>query len=257
VANPLFVAPERGDYRVASESPAIQLGFVNFPMDRFGHRQTRIVPYGGEFIDGIEVRILPDERGGTVWYTLDGSDPRPGGEGSMRYEAPVELTGNVTIRAATFDGDIPQGFEVCAEFRKVAALARPSWLETLLESSSQTLQQSGSQALPQSPSEPSKTAEAVWRGAHLADITDGDLIDALGGHNEGVLLVEVPAGSAAHSLGLHTSDVIVEYAGKATPTLHTLEQLLKTNSDEPNSITILRGYTRLTIPVTPTTNPKR
>jgi hypothetical protein len=33
---PLFVSPENGDYRVRPESPALILGFNNFPMDQFG-----------------------------------------------------------------------------------------------------------------------------------------------------------------------------------------------------------------------------
>jgi hypothetical protein len=250
VANPLFVAPEKGDYRAAPGSPALELGFVNFPMDRFGHRQTRIKPYGGEFVDAIEVRIVPDARGGTVWYTLDGSDPRPGGAGSMRYEVPVKLTDTATIRAATYKGGIAQGFEACGEFRKVAALVRPSWLETLL--------QLNSAPAADRPIQMAKTVEPVkWRGAFIADIADGDLIDALGGHNEGVLLVEVPAESEAHALGLRTSDVIVEYAAKPTPTLQVFEELTRNNGNEPNSFTVLRGYARITIPVTPAANPKR
>jgi hypothetical protein len=36
VADALFVNPSSGDYRVKSDSPALKLGFANFPMDRFG-----------------------------------------------------------------------------------------------------------------------------------------------------------------------------------------------------------------------------
>jgi hypothetical protein len=36
VADAQFVDPARGDYRVKQGSPALSLGFVNFPMDRFG-----------------------------------------------------------------------------------------------------------------------------------------------------------------------------------------------------------------------------
>jgi hypothetical protein len=36
VADALFVDPVRGDYRVREDSPALSLGFRNFPMDRFG-----------------------------------------------------------------------------------------------------------------------------------------------------------------------------------------------------------------------------
>jgi hypothetical protein len=35
-ADPLFVDPEHGDYRVRPDSPALPLGFENFPMDRWG-----------------------------------------------------------------------------------------------------------------------------------------------------------------------------------------------------------------------------
>ncbi|MHC4603753.1 MAG: hypothetical protein ACYS6W_10540, partial [Planctomycetota bacterium] len=36
IADPLFIAPARGDYRVRPNSPALKLGFKNFPMDNFG-----------------------------------------------------------------------------------------------------------------------------------------------------------------------------------------------------------------------------
>lgn len=34
--DPMFVNPSKGDYTVAAASPALKLGFKNFPMDRFG-----------------------------------------------------------------------------------------------------------------------------------------------------------------------------------------------------------------------------
>jgi len=36
LADPMFVDPVNGDYRVKPESPAIKLGFKNFDMDNFG-----------------------------------------------------------------------------------------------------------------------------------------------------------------------------------------------------------------------------
>jgi hypothetical protein len=36
VADAQFVDPAQGDYRVKEGSPSLTLGFVNFPMDRFG-----------------------------------------------------------------------------------------------------------------------------------------------------------------------------------------------------------------------------
>lgn len=38
----LFVDPEKGDYRVKDGSPALKLGFVNFPMDQFGVQSPRL-----------------------------------------------------------------------------------------------------------------------------------------------------------------------------------------------------------------------
>ena len=37
-----FVDPDRGDYRVKDGSPALALGFVNFPMDQFGVRKPAL-----------------------------------------------------------------------------------------------------------------------------------------------------------------------------------------------------------------------
>jgi len=42
VADACFVDPASGDYRVAADSPAIRLGFANFPMDRFGVVSPRL-----------------------------------------------------------------------------------------------------------------------------------------------------------------------------------------------------------------------
>jgi hypothetical protein len=42
VADAQFVDPARGDYRVKDGSPALALGFVNFPMDQFGVRKPAL-----------------------------------------------------------------------------------------------------------------------------------------------------------------------------------------------------------------------
>lgn len=42
VGDPLFEDPSAGDYRVKAGSPALQLGFHNFPMDRFGVQKPEL-----------------------------------------------------------------------------------------------------------------------------------------------------------------------------------------------------------------------
>lgn len=42
LADARFVDPARGDYRVKDGSPALALGFVNFPMDQFGVRRPEL-----------------------------------------------------------------------------------------------------------------------------------------------------------------------------------------------------------------------
>ena len=42
VGDPLFVDPANGDFRVKDGSPALELGFKNFPMDQFGVVSPRL-----------------------------------------------------------------------------------------------------------------------------------------------------------------------------------------------------------------------
>lgn len=42
VGEPMFVDPVNGDYRVRDDSPALKLGFRNFPMDQFGVRKPEL-----------------------------------------------------------------------------------------------------------------------------------------------------------------------------------------------------------------------
>ena len=43
-ADPMFVDPAQGDYRVKAGSPAVKLGFKNFPMDQFGTQKSEFRP---------------------------------------------------------------------------------------------------------------------------------------------------------------------------------------------------------------------
>lgn len=42
VADPQFIDPENGDFRVKEGSPAFDIGFKNFPMDQFGVKKTAL-----------------------------------------------------------------------------------------------------------------------------------------------------------------------------------------------------------------------
>jgi len=42
VADAMFVDPANGDFRVREGSPALKLGFVNFPMDQFGVQKPEL-----------------------------------------------------------------------------------------------------------------------------------------------------------------------------------------------------------------------
>jgi hypothetical protein len=44
-AEPMLADPEKGDFRVHPDSPALKLGFVNFPMDQFGPGKNIPEPY--------------------------------------------------------------------------------------------------------------------------------------------------------------------------------------------------------------------
>jgi membrane-associated protease RseP (regulator of RpoE activity) len=55
VADAQFVDPAHGDYRVRDGSPALALGFVNFPMDQFGVQKP-------EFKAIARVQQLPQSK---------------------------------------------------------------------------------------------------------------------------------------------------------------------------------------------------
>ncbi|KGL58886.1 PDZ domain-containing protein [Polaribacter sp. Hel1_85] len=40
--NPLFINPKEGDFRVKDDSPALKIGFKNFPMDKFGVQKSEL-----------------------------------------------------------------------------------------------------------------------------------------------------------------------------------------------------------------------
>jgi len=65
-ADPQFVDPAHGDYRVRPTSPAMKLGFKNFPMDQFGVLPSKPLPPGQiviHFNITLPPRTVPGPKG--------------------------------------------------------------------------------------------------------------------------------------------------------------------------------------------------
>jgi hypothetical protein len=235
-ADPQFVNPLAGDYRVRASSPALALGFKNFPMDGFGHQMTRIAPFGGEFVDRVTITLLADARGGDVRYTLDGSEVNAS---SPRYEAPLSVARTTTVTAQTFRSGRPMGFPERAQFSRVEKITRPSWLQALTAAGTGTVA-----------ARPAVTHQ--WLGAVLQPVADdGDLIDATGGQDFGLFVRDVPAGSAATRAGLRASDVISACNDQPLRRWADLERALQQAPGSPVRLTIRRNQSTLTVSVTP------
>jgi alpha-L-fucosidase len=63
------------------------------------------VPDGGSFEDSVQVRLVCDTKGASIYYTLDGTEPISKSE---RYTRPIVLTRSTTLKAsAAVAGDEP------------------------------------------------------------------------------------------------------------------------------------------------------
>lgn len=69
VADAQFVDPAHGDYRVKDGSPALALGFVNFPMDRFGVQRPALKALA-------RTPVLPGQRAVGAVPAARGTKPR-------------------------------------------------------------------------------------------------------------------------------------------------------------------------------------
>ncbi|CAN0349803.1 unnamed protein product, partial [Ectocarpus sp. 4 AP-2014] len=77
IADPLFVAPEEGDFSVQEESPALSIGFKNFSMDQFGVKKPALkaiarTPLVSELVThtGQSSRVttaMPAAAGESIW----------------------------------------------------------------------------------------------------------------------------------------------------------------------------------------------
>ncbi len=234
IADPLFVDPVNGDYRVKENSPALELGFENFPMDEFGHQMTRVLPLGGEFQDEVRVILKADSRmnkDGSLRYTLDGSEP---GMNSIKYTEALKLKNSTTLKCRSFDANgIPLGFTCKAQFKKVSIPEYPSWLGTLLE---------GKYIGPVAEAF-NKALESEVLGALLVNIADDpDLIDASGGYNSGCYIKSLDPDKARVWLdsGLESSWIIQKLNEDDIQNISELKISLKRYSGKKVTITAVR-----------------
>jgi len=143
VADARFVDPASGDYRVKAGSPALTLGFENFPMDRFGVQKPELKAIA-------RTPALP--------ASLEAPAVRSGGRGRSH----------------------------------------------------------------------ATTKTAQWLGATIKPIENEDEMSALGlGDRDGVLVVEVPAGSKAARAGLRANDVIRAVGGRSVKNLAAFSQVYR------------------------------
>ena len=70
VADARFVDPVKGDYRVKEGSPALALGFVNFPMDQFGVRKPQLQALA-------RTPVLPGQKPAAAAPAARDTTPRP------------------------------------------------------------------------------------------------------------------------------------------------------------------------------------
>lgn len=86
-------------------------------------------PAGGLFTNSIPVSIVNQLGVGSLYYTLDGSDPTVG---SVLYAGPVTVTAATTLKARVFVGTFPVSEVRTATFARVYALddgIPPEWRE--------------------------------------------------------------------------------------------------------------------------------
>jgi hypothetical protein len=157
VADALFVAPAKGDFRVKAGSPALALGFKNFPMDRFGVQKPELRAIA-------RTPEIPPVKGATTV-----AKPRP------------------------------------------------------------------------------KSLRIVWQASVRNIVGLGDQSAYGLPDDTGVLMVSVPAGSAAAKAGLRKGDVIRACNGETVKTLDDLTAARRRAADGPLRLTVMRQQKLLSI----------
>ena len=241
-ADPLFVDPVNRNYHVKENSPALKLGFKNFPMDQFGHQMTQIMCGSGDFEGTIKVVIRPDARGGEVRYTIDGSEPTAD---SQRYSSSLTIDKTTTLCASTFDAHGHEvGFADRVVLTNVEKVIRQSWLASLL---------AGEYVGPVKKDKTvSKKPQSMnWTGMELVTISDfPDYIDASGGQFFGAFVVKLDAGSKAAAAGFKNGDTIIRVGSTEVRNIDDLTDVMR-SATGPVSCKVFRGYKHYEITLDP------
>ena len=118
VGDPLFVDPASGDYRVKDGSPALKVGFKNFPMDQFGVRtpalkelaRTPVLPAVRGSSPAREAVVASSYWQGTMVRALSGEEFSA--FGVSKEEGGVHLiavpAGSLAAQAGLQTGDVVQ-----------------------------------------------------------------------------------------------------------------------------------------------------
>ena len=241
IGDPYFVDPMNGNYKVKDHSPVLKQGFVNFPMDEFGHKMTRILPFGGDFEKEKTVNLIADENAGgkaKIYYTIDGSEPNLE---SLEYSEPFTISKSIIVSARTYTNEgIATGFIEKAAFTKVDTITYPSWLSTLLvgKYEGEIVQERGA------------LQKDVY-GAYMINIgEDPDLIDANGGYNYGCYIKHIKKrGRMWTDGGLAKGWVIQKVNGKDVKGIRALEKLIIQNKGKTLEVTGVKDYQSRTFSV--------
>lgn len=233
-SDPLFTDPRKEDYTVKPNSPALKMGFRNFPMNQFGHLMTRIQPFGGQFADSTQIVLSADIRGMDIRYTLDGTQPT---QNSLAFSSPFYLDHSAMIRVQTFNGSAKVGFEANAVFTKVDTVKAPSWFKTLVDGPAKSLQNGEVKA----------ERKITWKGAVLTDITRGDMVDAMGGFDAGVYMEDVPPLSEAFRLGFRVSDICIQWNGRKIKNIKEFNESVNAKNLGAIKVTVIRRYKKIVI----------
>ncbi|TKG92478.1 peptide-binding protein [Puteibacter caeruleilacunae] len=109
IANPLFIDPVKGDYRVAYNSPAFKIGFHNFAMNQFGVTDSKLksiakTPLLPTYTAGLDPNTAPS-RDNSVVEWLGGKIKNLNGMGEVSATGMQSETGVILL-------EVPEGSEL-------------------------------------------------------------------------------------------------------------------------------------------------